>query len=69
MRDEWISLKTRTELLLGKKDINGVFFGKNGWLIDKYKGTLRRNEFRTICKSFPPSHTTPQTSWETITSA
>lgn len=40
VRDEWISLKTRTELLLGKKDINGVFFGKNGWLIDKYKGTL-----------------------------
>lgn len=40
MRDSWISLKTRTELLLGKKDINNVFFGKNGWLIDKYKGTL-----------------------------
>lgn len=40
VRDQWISLKTRTELMLGKKDINNVFFGKNGWLLDKYKGTL-----------------------------
>ena len=40
LRDEWISLKTRAELLLGKKDVNNVYFGKNGWLRDKYKGTL-----------------------------
>ena len=40
LRDEWISLKTRAELLLGKKDVNNVYFGKNGWLLDKYKGTL-----------------------------
>ncbi len=40
MRDGWISLKTRTELLLGKKDINNVFFGSDGWLIEKYEGTL-----------------------------
>ena len=28
LRDEWISLKTRAELLLGKKDVNNVYFGK-----------------------------------------
>lgn len=40
LRDSWISLKTRMELLIGKKDINNVYFGDDGWLIDKYRGTL-----------------------------
>ncbi|MCH5273243.1 MAG: hypothetical protein J1E35_06180 [Lachnospiraceae bacterium] len=35
-RDTWITIKTYTELLIGKKDINGVYFGKDGYLIEKH---------------------------------
>lgn len=34
-RDTWIGIKTRTEKLLGKTDINGVYFAKDGYLITK----------------------------------
>lgn len=34
-RDAWIGLKTRAERLLGKTDINGVYFAKDGYLITK----------------------------------
>ncbi|MDD5935054.1 MAG: DHHW family protein [Clostridiales bacterium] len=34
-RDRWIGLKTRVELALMKKDINGVYFGKDNYLIEK----------------------------------
>lgn len=33
-RDNWIQIKTRTELLLGKKDVNGVYIGKDDYLIE-----------------------------------
>lgn len=36
MRDSWIGLKTLTERALLKQDINGVYFGKDGYLIEKY---------------------------------
>lgn len=35
-RDTWITIKTYTELFIGKKDINGVYFGKDGYLIEKH---------------------------------
>lgn len=34
-RDQWISLKTRCELLLGKKEIDGIFVGKDGFLFSE----------------------------------
>lgn len=34
-RDAWIGLKTRVERLLGKTDINGVYFAKDGYLVTK----------------------------------
>ena len=34
-RNAWIGLKTRTERLIGKKDINGVYFAADGYLITK----------------------------------
>ncbi|MDE7326273.1 MAG: hypothetical protein K2N63_08370 [Lachnospiraceae bacterium] len=34
-RDAWIGLKTRTERLLGKTDINGVYFAEDGYLVTK----------------------------------
>lgn len=34
-RDAWIGIKTYTERLLGKTDINGVYFAADGYLITK----------------------------------
>ncbi|HIU68181.1 MAG TPA: hypothetical protein IAC64_11965 [Candidatus Caccomorpha excrementavium] len=36
MRDSWIGLKTLTERAMLKQDINGVYFGKDGYLIEKH---------------------------------
>lgn len=35
-RDTWIMLKTRTDILLQKKDINGVYLGREGYLLEKH---------------------------------
>lgn len=35
-RDRWISLKTLSERALLKQDINSVYFGKDGYLIEKH---------------------------------
>ena len=34
-RDTWIGIKTQTERLLGKTDINGVYFADDGYLVTK----------------------------------
>lgn len=36
MRDQWIALKVYAELALQKKDINGVYFGEDGYLIQQH---------------------------------
>lgn len=35
-RDNWISIKTSMDVLLGKKEINGVYLAKDGTLIEKH---------------------------------
>lgn len=35
-RNGWISIKTATDLLLGKKEVNGVYLAKDGTLIEKH---------------------------------
>ncbi len=35
-RDKWIGIKTHTDILLQKKDINGVYLGKDDYLIEKH---------------------------------
>lgn len=35
-RDKWISLKTMVDILLQKKDINGVYLGEDGYLIEQH---------------------------------
>lgn len=37
LRDEWIKLKTQAEMALCKKDINGVYIGKDGYLIERHE--------------------------------
>ena len=38
-RDWWVSLKTRCELLLGRKEIDGILIGKDGCLFSENKRT------------------------------
>lgn len=38
LRDGWISLKSRCEAMLGKKENNGIVYGENGYMFDKYRG-------------------------------
>ncbi|HCL03187.1 MAG TPA: hypothetical protein DHW61_12400, partial [Lachnoclostridium phytofermentans] len=51
-RDTWIGIKTRAELAMLKKDMNGVYIGKDGYLIEKVEDSdldmeqLSRNEKR-----------------------
>lgn len=35
-RDEFITVKTYADVLLGKKDVKGVYLGKDGYLIEKH---------------------------------
>lgn len=36
LRDDWITVKTLTQRLSGKTQISGVYFGKDGYLIDAF---------------------------------
>ena len=36
-RDTWVELKTRADILLQKKEINGVYLGKDDYLIEQHK--------------------------------
>ncbi len=37
LRDGWIALKSRCEALLGKKENNGIIYGENDYLFEKYR--------------------------------
>lgn len=37
LRDFWIGIKTETEILMGRNEINGVLIGKNGYLFGLYE--------------------------------
>lgn len=39
LRDQWIAFKTNVERLLQKKDINGVYFAKDDYLIERHEAT------------------------------
>lgn len=36
-RDKWIAVKTETDVLLQKQEINGVYLGKDGYLFEQHK--------------------------------
>lgn len=44
-RNFWVKIKAKNEVLLGKKDNNGVFIGKDEYLIENFKG----EEEKSIC--------------------
>lgn len=35
-RDKWIAIKTQADILLQKKEINGVYLGRDGYLIEQH---------------------------------
>ncbi len=35
-RDKWVEIKTRTDMLFQKKDVNGVYLGKSGYLLEQH---------------------------------
>lgn len=35
-RDKWIAIKTYTDIALGRQEINGVYLGKDGYLIEQH---------------------------------
>lgn len=49
LRDEWIQLKTMTEMALNKQDINGVYIGKDGYLIERHEDS--EIDFEMLAKS------------------
>ncbi|MGN1024744.1 MAG: DHHW family protein [Lachnospiraceae bacterium] len=36
LRDNWISLKTRAELAMGKREVNGVYFASDNYLLETH---------------------------------
>lgn len=36
-RDKWIGIKTGTDIMLQKREINGVYLGRDGYLIEKHE--------------------------------
>ena len=36
-RDTWVSVKNKSEMALGKKDADGVYFGSDDYLIGKHE--------------------------------
>ena len=49
-RDKWVDLAVREQIALRKKDFNGVYLGKNNYLLEKYEkadfdsGQIKENE-------------------------
>ena len=43
-RDGWITLKTDFELATGKKEISGVYFAKDGYLIESHEGSFTTDQ-------------------------
>lgn len=46
-RNGWISIKTATDLFLGKKEVNGVYLAKDGTLIEKHTEAEMKPEIIT----------------------
>ena len=52
LRDGFISIKTFTEKLLGKNDINNVYFAEDDYLIQKYQIPVNNDKIINVLKDF-----------------
>ena len=63
-RDGWIDLKSRCELLLGKIENNGIVYGKDGYMFEKYTALHQADYdknvkyFTEFLKKYPDEHIT-----------
>lgn len=51
-RDFWIGMKTKAELISGKKEINGIFIAEDGYLIEAYEKPENTDRIAGIWKNF-----------------
>lgn len=51
-RDFFIGLKTGTEITLGRREINQVFIGRDGYLIEKYQNPVNTEQISQTLKTF-----------------
>ncbi len=51
-RDKFMNIKTKFDKLLGKKDINNVYFGKNDYLIEKYNNPINSSRIIETLNNF-----------------
>ncbi len=51
-RDFFIGLKTRIEITLGRREINQVFIGRDGYLIEKYQKPVNTEQISRTLKTF-----------------
>jgi len=52
LRDIFMSIKTKTDKLLGKQDINDVYLGTNDYLIEKYNTPINSNKIIETLNEF-----------------
>lgn len=57
-RDGWIQLKTTTDRLTGKKEFNGIYLGKNGYLIQNFTEPKKeaKDQMFDAVKEFSENH-------------
>lgn len=51
-RDFFMGLKTKAEILLGRKEINGVYLAEDGYLIEKYEAPVNTEKICRILNGF-----------------
>lgn len=51
-RDFWISMKSETEILTGKRKINGIYIAKDRYLIGEYQDTTNTDMIKNNFKNF-----------------
>lgn len=44
LRNYWIGVKTQTERLIGKQEVNDIYFADDDYLIEKHDGTFSANQ-------------------------
>lgn len=59
-RDVFIGLKSKTEIALGKREINQVFIGKDGFLIEAYEPPVNTEQISRILNAFGEKEETAQ---------
>lgn len=52
MRDSWISIKTKMDLMMGKKEFNNVYLGESDQLFEKFMPSQENKEIQELLNAF-----------------